>query len=118
MWNSENAPTDALRDSPASPDYTPAAANENSQSHNTQAEQSLASNEPEDGLAAAAAPQEASAEAGGNSENSQRSGPIFARDTEYADILGDIEIPEGVDPSFLAALPEDMRQEVISEHMR
>jgi hypothetical protein len=28
------------------------------------------------------------------------------------------EIPEGVDPSFLAALPEDMRAEVISEHLR
>ncbi|KAA0200696.1 hypothetical protein HAZT_HAZT004138 [Hyalella azteca] len=45
-------------------------------------------------------------------------GVIHARDTEFADILGDIEIPEGVDPSFLAALPEDMRQEVISEHLR
>lgn len=43
---------------------------------------------------------------------------IYARDTEYAAILGDIEIPEGVDPSFLAALPEDMRQEVIAEHLR
>ncbi|KAG8260860.1 E3 ubiquitin-protein ligase huwe1, variant 2 [Homalodisca vitripennis] len=28
------------------------------------------------------------------------------------------EIPEGVDPSFLAALPEDMRAEVLSEHLR
>lgn len=37
---------------------------------------------------------------------------------EFVDILGDIEIPEGVDPSFLAALPEEMRQEVISEHIR
>ncbi|CAG0892782.1 unnamed protein product, partial [Cyprideis torosa] len=37
---------------------------------------------------------------------------------EYADILGDIEIPEGVDPSFLAALPEDMRNEVINEQLR
>jgi len=31
---------------------------------------------------------------------------------------GNEDIPEGVDPSFLAALPEDMRQEVISEHLR
>lgn len=28
------------------------------------------------------------------------------------------EIPDGVDPSFLAALPEEMRAEVISEHLR
>jgi hypothetical protein len=37
---------------------------------------------------------------------------------EYRGILGDIVIPEGVDPSFLAALPEEMRQEVINEHLR
>ena len=37
---------------------------------------------------------------------------------DYSAILGDIEIPEGVDPSFLAALPEDMRQEVIEEQRR
>lgn len=30
----------------------------------------------------------------------------------------DPEIPEGVDPSFLAALPESIRQEVIAEQMR
>ena len=33
-------------------------------------------------------------------------------------VSGDLEIPEGVDPSFLAALPEDMRQEVIDEQRR
>ena len=32
--------------------------------------------------------------------------------------LGDLEIPEGVDPSFLAALPTEMRIEVIQEHLR
>ncbi|XP_017113044.1 E3 ubiquitin-protein ligase HUWE1 isoform X3 [Drosophila elegans] len=32
--------------------------------------------------------------------------------------LGDLEVPEGVDPSFLAALPSDMREEVIQEHLR
>ncbi|XP_075729982.1 HECT, UBA and WWE domain containing E3 ubiquitin protein ligase 1 isoform X4 [Rhipicephalus microplus] len=37
---------------------------------------------------------------------------------EYASILGDVEIPEGVDPSFLAALPENIRQEVIAEQLR
>lgn len=30
----------------------------------------------------------------------------------------DIEIPEGVDPSFLAALPENIRLEVIAEQLR
>lgn len=33
-------------------------------------------------------------------------------------ILGDLEVPEGVDPSFLAALPPEMRDEVIQEHLR
>jgi E3 ubiquitin-protein ligase HUWE1 len=33
-------------------------------------------------------------------------------------ILGDLEVPEGVDASFLAALPQEMRDEVISEHLR
>lgn len=28
------------------------------------------------------------------------------------------QIPDGIDPSFLAALPEEMRDEVIAEHMR
>jgi len=38
--------------------------------------------------------------------------------SEFQSLLGNIEIPEGVDPSFLAALPEDMRQEVIAEQLR
>ena len=29
-----------------------------------------------------------------------------------------IEVPEGVDPSFLAALPENIRQEVIADQLR
>lgn len=37
---------------------------------------------------------------------------------ELQAILGNIQIPEGIDPSYLAALPEDMRQEVISEQLR
>ena len=44
--------------------------------------------------------------------------PTTAVSTEFASILGDLEIPEGVDPSFLAALPEDMRREVIEEQRR
>jgi len=38
--------------------------------------------------------------------------------TDFSAILGDLDIPEGVDPSFLAALPEDMRAEVIEEQRR
>jgi Ubiquitin binding region len=30
----------------------------------------------------------------------------------------DVVLPEGVDPSFLAALPENIRQEVIAEQLR
>lgn len=33
-------------------------------------------------------------------------------------LLSDPEVPEGVDPSFLAALPENIRQEVIAEQLR
>ena len=33
-------------------------------------------------------------------------------------IISDIELPEGVDPSFLAALPDNIRQEVIAEQLR
>lgn len=32
--------------------------------------------------------------------------------------IGGIQVPEGIDPSFLAALPEEMRDEVIAEHLR
>lgn len=39
-------------------------------------------------------------------------------DDSLRSILGDMEIPDGVDPSFLAALPDEMRAEVISEHLR
>ncbi len=28
------------------------------------------------------------------------------------------ELPDGVDPSFLAALPQEMREEVLAEHIR
>ena len=37
---------------------------------------------------------------------------------DFSSILGDLEVPEGVDPSFLAALPDDMRQEVVAEQLR
>lgn len=35
-----------------------------------------------------------------------------------SDGFADIEVPEGVDPAFLAALPEDIRAEVIRDHER
>jgi len=66
-------------------------------------------------VAAPAQPPPASGEpqeAAGTSGTSASTGP------DYSAILGDLEIPEGVDPSFLAALPEDMRQEVIEEQRR
>ena len=44
--------------------------------------------------------------------------PSGSRQPDFSAILGDLDIPEGVDPSFLAALPEDMRAEVIEEQRR
>ncbi|XP_044741696.1 E3 ubiquitin-protein ligase HUWE1 isoform X4 [Chrysoperla carnea] len=38
--------------------------------------------------------------------------------TASAPPLSDLELPEDVDPSFLAALPEEMRAEVIAEQLR
>lgn len=45
-------------------------------------------------------------------------GIITDMDPAIRAILGDLEVPEGVDPSFLAALPQEMRDEVIQEHIR
>ena len=60
---------------------------------------------PGDNIAAPPAPEAAAS-----------SGP--SRQPDFSAILGDLDIPEGVDPSFLAALPEDMRAEVIEEQRR
>ncbi|GIX92131.1 e3 ubiquitin-protein ligase HUWE1 [Caerostris darwini] len=38
--------------------------------------------------------------------------------SDFSNVLGEVEIPEGVDPSFLAALPDNIRQEVIAEQLR
>ena len=48
------------------------------------------------------------------------SGVASTAASDYDSVLGlnVSELPEGVDPSFLAALPEDMRQEVIEEQRR
>ncbi|CRL01178.1 CLUMA_CG014451, isoform A [Clunio marinus] len=45
-------------------------------------------------------------------------GIIQDMDPAIRAILGDLEVPEGVHPSFLAALPPEMRDEVIQEHLR
>ena len=45
-------------------------------------------------------------------------GFIIDMDPAIRAILGELQVPEGVDPSFLAALPQEMRDEVISEHLR
>ena len=50
------------------------------------------------------------------SDNASTSQVIL--DPAVRNILGDLEVPEGIDPSFLAALPSEMRQEVIAEHNR
>ncbi|OTF71675.1 E3 ubiquitin-protein ligase HUWE1-like protein, partial [Euroglyphus maynei] len=64
----------------------------------------------------------------GNQNQEQQSGtetpqpssapPAYQLTPEERAILGDQELPEGVDPSFLAALPENIRQEVIAEQFR
>lgn len=55
---------------------------------------------------------------GGNEPVAGPSGTAVQLSEDLRSILGDIVIPEGVDPSFLAALPEEIRQEVINEHLR
>lgn len=49
---------------------------------------------------------------------SSESPSIPEMSSEVRAALGGLEVPEGVDPSFLAALPADMRVEVIQEHLR
>ena len=62
------------------------------------------------GAAAAANTSTTTAAAAGEREDSNELSAILGIDVN--------ELPEGVDPSFLAALPEDMRQEVIDEQRR
>ncbi|KAK0398381.1 hypothetical protein QR680_002567 [Steinernema hermaphroditum] len=62
-----------------------------------------------------------SAQPESSADSSDRPGPSGTAqqlDEQLREILGDLEIPEGVDPAFLAALPEDMRREVIRDHLR
>lgn len=55
-----------------------------------------------------------------NNEESENAtgGTVQEIDPAIRAILGDLEVPEGIDPSFLAALPPEMRDEVIQEHLR
>ncbi|CAJ0931067.1 unnamed protein product, partial [Mesorhabditis belari] len=53
-----------------------------------------------------------------NAEQPTASSGMVRVPEQYRDILGDIEIPEGVDVEFMAALPEDLRQEILRDHAR
>lgn len=54
-----------------------------------------------------------------NASNQAAGGsPVVEMDSATRAILGDLQVPEGIDPSFLAALPQEMRDEVIQEHTR
>jgi len=78
-----------------------------------------ATGEPEATAAAtvAAAAAEATGEAAGGGATTA-SAVVTDMSPEVRAALGDLEVPEGVDPSFLAALPSEMREEVIQEHLR
>lgn len=59
--------------------------------------------------------------AGASQEPVTQSEPAPADDNAHfltSSTGGVMQVPEGIDPSFLAALPEEMREEVIAEHMR
>lgn len=96
--------SDVDDDTDTDDDLDPSAAAENEQS----AVENQAVNEDE-------------AAAGDNTENNATGGGIIINqevDPTIRAILGDLDVPEGVDPSFLAALPQEMRDEVIQEHLR
>lgn len=59
-------------------------------------------------------PQQPLAEAATNTNENDASGEGTSASVQ----IDGVQIPEGIDPSFLAALPEDMRAEVIAEHLR
>lgn len=106
-----NCPTESNRsDAAADEMHLQTEAREGSnQQDETSNENAAQGNTPSEGPTTGAAAAEASGQAS-ESSATQRN--------EYAAILGDMEVPEGVDPSFLAALPEHMRQEVIQDHLR
>lgn len=53
-----------------------------------------------------------------NQDQAAGGAPVVEMDPAVRAILGDLQVPEGIDPSFLAALPQEMRDEVIQEHTR
>ncbi|XP_015788441.1 E3 ubiquitin-protein ligase HUWE1 isoform X3 [Tetranychus urticae] len=76
---------------------------------------------PEPGNTVEVANGGANANASTSTNNSQPVGSSSASSNDNSvlqNLLGDTELPEGVDPSFLAALPENIRQEVIAEQLR
>ena len=113
---SVDAPASALPDAigPLSP-----SPDQSEQTQETGGDVTMTSDQDEPAAASEAAPaatEQAATEAPPTPPAAGSSGT--SREPDYSAILGDIEIPEGVDPSFLAALPEDMRQEVIEEQRR
>lgn len=58
--------------------------------------------------------------AGGQPADEPAPAPVAPQEIpeEYRAILGDIVVPDGVDVAFLAALPDDMRAEVLRDHER
>ena len=54
---------------------------------------------------------------GENAENNAEV-PVASSSSAVEASGSNSEIPEGVDPSFLAALPDEMREEVIAEQLR
>lgn len=56
--------------------------------------------------------------AGTSEQSSQQSSQQQSQQQQQQSNNQEQQLPDGVDPSFLAALPEDMRDEVIAEQLR
>lgn len=50
--------------------------------------------------------------------NENAENEVSGEGTSASAQIDGVQVPEGIDPSFLAALPEEMRAEVIAEHLR
>jgi hypothetical protein len=85
------------------------------------AEQSGSNDQADDETGAAASTQSLENAENVDEEEDEAAGPtIMVQNIDPAirAVLGDMEVPEGVDPSFLAALPPELRDEVVQEHIR
>ncbi|XP_041093093.1 E3 ubiquitin-protein ligase HUWE1-like [Polyodon spathula] len=82
-------------------------------------EESETRRDRESGLAPASSTGEGLAANDGTSGQSQttQEEPLPSTSREEDDPLAGISLPEGVDPSFLAALPEDIRREVLQNQL-